>query len=403
MRKQSDGAYSLQWLHDSHWVASVLTVFMLAVVGVLDHVTGKDVSFTLFYLVPVAASVWFLDRRAGILMCVAAALTGMSVELLDHLPLVGVLWNASIKFGIYLVLCTLLSYVKNHNIAPPIFLGINRMVAVAIGLGCVLAIAGGLVQRQWPGHRLEANQRAAPPQTEIKPKGALAELSAMLDSCMKSSRPVLLGSRDPNGPSCVDIVHTGDIKDAVPNNHGDLNGGPGTTLATIYYFDRQEFKSAGQDFAWHQGRFKTFLENTAAINHMAAESAHQMAERAQQFSELADTWTSLPGDLSSNGFTNRDDWPSYCMAELDKAVAARDLGATQRWAGELAAATFSLDDLHRWLGFLVQNHLTALEFQRNCESVFPNCKWTYGSGIIRSCPAIRSEGIQRRAAYSRRL
>ena len=48
---------------------------------------------------------------------------------------------------------------------------------------------------------------------------------------------------------------------------------------------------------------------------------------------------------------------------LDRAIGAKDLAQTRHWAGELAAATFSLDDLHRWLGFLVQNHLTALEFQ----------------------------------------
>ncbi len=359
MYKQSNGRYSLQWLHDSRWTAGALSVFLLVVVGVLDYVTGKDVSFTLFYLAPVSAAVWFWDRRAGMLMCVAAAATGISVELIDRMPLVNALWNGSIKFGVYLVLCTLLSYLKTHHIVAPVFLGINRMVAAAIGLGCVLVIAGGLVQRQWPGQRLEAHQHSSTPLAATKPTGALPELAALLDECLKSSRPVLLGSRDPNGPSCVDIVHTGDIKDTVPNNHGDLNGGPGTTIATIYFFDRQEFKSAQQDLAWHQGRLKKFLENTSAVNELAADRAHQLAEKSQLFYELANTWTSLPKNIGPVGFSDRGDWPSYCLTELDQAVAAKNLAAIKRWAGELAAATFSLDDLHRWLGFLVQNHLTA--------------------------------------------
>ena len=70
------------------------------------------------------------------------------------------------------------------------------------------------------------------------------------------------------------------------------------------------------------------------------------------------------------GFTRNTDWPGYCLTELDKAVGARDLEGVKHWSGELAAAAFSLDDLHRWLGFLVENHLAALEFQRRCESLF---------------------------------
>ena len=51
-------------------------------------------------------------------------------------------------------------------------------------------------------------------------------------------------------------------------------------------------------------------------------------------------------------------------------MAAKDLAGVRRWSGELASAAFSLEDLHRWLGFLVDNHLAALEFQRQCEGLF---------------------------------
>src|SRR6185312_901398 len=38
--------------------------------------------------------------------------------------------------------------------------------------------------------------------------------------------------------------------------------------------------------------------------------------------------------------------------------------------GELASATFSLEDLHKWLALLADNHLRALDFQRQCETLF---------------------------------
>jgi hypothetical protein len=46
------------------------------------------------------------------------------------------------------------------------------------------------------------------------------------------------------------------------------------------------------------------------------------------------------------------------------------LTGLRRWAAELASATFSLADLHRWLGFLTKNQLAALEFQAKCQSLF---------------------------------
>jgi hypothetical protein len=41
----------------------------------------------------------------------------------------------------------------------------------------------------------------------------------------------------------------------MPENLGDLDGGPGTSMAVLYFFDRREFKSPMQDFRWHQTRF----------------------------------------------------------------------------------------------------------------------------------------------------
>jgi hypothetical protein len=202
------------------------------------------------------------------------------------------------------------------------------------------------------------------------PEESLAELATLVSQCMRSSRPVLLGSRDPSGPSCVPIVNTGDVGDTVPDTPGDLDGGPGTSLATLYYFGRQGIKSPLEDLAWHQSRLKTFLENEAAVNQPAEESAHEFAEKSRRFWKLVGGWSQLPAGLRPVDFTANDDWPSHCMSALNKAVAAKDLAATQRWAGELAAAAFSLDDLHRWLGFLVVNHLAALEFQQRCATLF---------------------------------
>jgi hypothetical protein len=205
---------------------------------------------------------------------------------------------------------------------------------------------------------------------EAKPPVSLAELAVLVEACTSSSRPILLGSRNPQESSCVRVISDADVKAVMPGELGDVNGGPGTTMAMLYDIDRQNCQSAWQDFAWHQGRLRIYLENEAIVNRPAAEEARKLAEKARQFLETVEAWTSCPAGLFPVGYRPRGDWLGYCVAELDKAVAARNLPAIKRWAGELAAATFSLADLHRWLGFLVENHLAALEFQQRCRSLF---------------------------------
>jgi len=151
---------------------------------------------------------------------------------------------------------------------------------------------------------------------------------------------------------------------------GDLDGGPGTSLATLYIVDREQIKSSQQDFNWHQRRLRAYLENHSILNRSAEQNTHDLAEYTRQFWEQSRRWTELPAELHAVAVPPAHDWISYCFASLNHAVAARDLAATQHWSGELASAAFSLDDLHRWLEFLEQNQLTALEFQRRCATLF---------------------------------
>ena len=372
-------------------LAIVVSALLLAAVAWVDYITGKDASFTILYLIPVSTAAWFAGRRIGLLFCMLAAACELLIELASEQPtLATACWNAGVKFGVYFAFCTLLDYVRSHRADAPVLAALHRRLAVGFGLAALLASSVALAHwllgdRYSKANAMPASVRANStftaatslrpaittiPTSLVKPNQPLAELAAMISATMRSSRPVLLGSRDPNGNSCVQIVHSGELAGALPDNPGDLNGGPGTTLATIYFFDRQNCKSPQDDFNWHQGRLKTFLQNEVSLNRPAAEMAHDAAEKAERFWELTQTWTALPDDLASAGFESHDDWPSYCLAALDHAVAAKDLPAVKRWSGELAAAMFSLDDLHRWLEFLVDNHLTALEFQQRCETLF---------------------------------
>ena len=106
------------------------------------------------------------------------------------------------------------------------------IVTIASGLA---AIGWGLYGQLRPP-AIPATATASSPSARIPP--APVELASLVERCERISRPVLLGSRDPRGPSCVIVVRSGDIRGIMPPHTGDPDGGPGTRLATLYLLDR---------------------------------------------------------------------------------------------------------------------------------------------------------------------
>jgi hypothetical protein len=346
-----------------------VALFALLLAGLLDEITGKDFSFTLLYLVPISIAVWFVGPSLALVLCFLAAASGMVVELVDKAPFPAALWNAGIRFGVYLVVYLLLSYLREHKAAGILAPQTRKLIAMAACITSLPLVAAGFIQY---GTTVKASLdgTSAASHNRLADQSPLAELAFLLQQSLRSSRPLLLGSRDPSGPSCIQISHTSDIKGVMPENQGDLDGGPGTSMAVLYFYDRQGIKSPLEDFKWHQSRLRNYLENNIAVGDKAEEVARASAEKASLFLDAADSWSASPADVSAIGFTKQDDWPSYCLAALNKAIREQDLSATKYWAAELAAATFWLEDLLRWRSFLYKNQLAALNFQARCESLF---------------------------------
>jgi hypothetical protein len=199
----------------------------------------------------------------------------------------------------------------------------------------------------------------------------VAELEGLAERCLALSRPVLLGSRDPHGPSCVRPIMRGEVRQSLPTVLADFDGGPGTTLAGLMAFDRANCQSPSADFVWHQGRLKTYLENLAQRNREPLRQAQVLAGQAAELAQRVGEWTTWHDGLAAvPPNIPRDNWPCYCLAELNQAIAAQDLAGTQRWSAEFASAALTLADLHRWLEFLAHNELAALEFQARCRELF---------------------------------
>ena len=91
------------------------TFLLVAALGFLDYVTGPEFAFSIFYLLPIAFGAWCISQRAGILACIAGALTWLLVDTFSGTPYshwTAPYWNALVRLGFFLIVVLLLSALK---------------------------------------------------------------------------------------------------------------------------------------------------------------------------------------------------------------------------------------------------------------------------------------------------
>lgn len=97
----------------------VIALALVVVIGSIEKTIPAAISTSIFYLVPVCLTTWFVGEKPGILICIASgissilATTQTSVE--DPsltLPAINY-WNASVRLGFYLTVSYLLSELKS--------------------------------------------------------------------------------------------------------------------------------------------------------------------------------------------------------------------------------------------------------------------------------------------------
>ncbi|MEW5735420.1 MAG: hypothetical protein AB1921_11225 [Thermodesulfobacteriota bacterium] len=60
---------------------TVALLLMVAAIGFLDDITGPDLSFSIFYTVPVVLATWYLGRLPGLLVAGMGAAVWLYVDL----------------------------------------------------------------------------------------------------------------------------------------------------------------------------------------------------------------------------------------------------------------------------------------------------------------------------------
>lgn len=101
------------WLESLNKAVLVFLAFILIVlVASLDYLTGEELSFSIFYLIPVAFSAWYLRLRFGLFISLLSAATWFSVDLYlseHHYTHFSIpFWNTGVRFGFFIIVTFLL-------------------------------------------------------------------------------------------------------------------------------------------------------------------------------------------------------------------------------------------------------------------------------------------------------
>ena len=84
------------------WVT--IGLILLGLVALLDYLTGYELSFSLFYLIPIALFSWFVNRRLGVVISFISAVLWLLVDILagvrySHPSIY--LWNTLIRLSFF--------------------------------------------------------------------------------------------------------------------------------------------------------------------------------------------------------------------------------------------------------------------------------------------------------------
>lgn len=97
------------------WQKVAFSAAMTWGLGYLDYKTGYEISFSLFYLIPILFSVWFVSRYSAIWFSIISTLIWLYADIRAGLaysnPYIHI-WNASVRLTFFLIITYMLSAIR---------------------------------------------------------------------------------------------------------------------------------------------------------------------------------------------------------------------------------------------------------------------------------------------------
>jgi hypothetical protein len=109
LTKKSIVEYIQGW--NQTWI-TLSGILLVAILGLTDFVTGYEISFSIFYLAPVAFVTWFGGKRSGLTTALVSAIVWLAADVVSGHPFPHFLvafWNAIVRLGFFVLTVILLN------------------------------------------------------------------------------------------------------------------------------------------------------------------------------------------------------------------------------------------------------------------------------------------------------
>lgn len=95
----------------------LLGLVLVAIIGTVDYLTGIEISFSIFYLLPIVLVMWYGPATAGYIVCVLSSAVWFVIDYsardtYSHFLIP--IWNASVRLGFFVTTAYLLRDLKKH-------------------------------------------------------------------------------------------------------------------------------------------------------------------------------------------------------------------------------------------------------------------------------------------------
>jgi diguanylate cyclase (GGDEF)-like protein len=100
-------------------VRIIISLVLLGIVAFLDYITGAELSFSIFYLVPVAFAGALVSRKTGAVMAVLGAAEWGFLELTTGEGFSAdwiIFWNSIVRLGFFLILNEFIDHLKRSHL-----------------------------------------------------------------------------------------------------------------------------------------------------------------------------------------------------------------------------------------------------------------------------------------------
>ena len=97
----------------------ILGILLVLVMGLLDFLTGYEISFSIFYLIPITFLVWYVNKIYGFILAFLSMFVWLLVDYLSvhqYSSEIIYLWNALVRLGFFMIVVYLISLIKNANL-----------------------------------------------------------------------------------------------------------------------------------------------------------------------------------------------------------------------------------------------------------------------------------------------